>query len=127
MWSHIDFSVWDQPFFVSFVWPSMFPALDRPCLFSFWPTELVDALVLYVSLYLICDSVKPGSFRFSCFSCFLLWREAICLKMPRAPWRVALETCHGPHGEFLGEVPDRIPFRALGPQESIEFMESMGP
>ena len=44
--------------------------------------------------------------------------------------RMALEECHGLHGEFPGafpgESPERISFMALGPKKAMDS-ESMGP
>ena len=55
----------------------------------------------------------------------LAWKNTIG-SMENGFGRV-LEKCHGLHGEFPGENPERIPFRALGPKKSMESMESMGP
>ena len=55
----------------------------------------------------------------------LAWKNTIG-SMENGFGRV-LEKCHGLHGEFPGENPEGIPFRALGPKKSMESMESMGP
>ena len=52
-------------------------------------------------------------------------------KIDMGSMRIALEECHGRHGEFPGgfasESPERIPFRALGPKKAMDSMESIGP